>query len=73
MKLFHLLHNILDNLIDKIKSDIYNIEYQKEKYLDICPKDQDGKIEKTSQCIEYYIYLINHKKLLTMTKNTLEH
>ena len=38
------------------------------KYLDICPKDQDGKIEKTSQCTEHYIYLINLKKELIMTK-----
>ena len=42
-KIFHLLHNILDNLFEKINYDINDMKYQKEKYLDVCPSSVNEK------------------------------
>ena len=54
--LFHLLHNILDNLHQKIKNEI-NFTQDNKAFLDICPSSINEKK------IDYFFLAINQKSL----------
>ena len=63
--LFHLLHNILDNLFERIKYDIENKEYPKEKYLDLCPSSvNEKKINDSVLAIKFLTHLSTNNKII---------
>ena len=64
-KIFRLLHNIFNNLLDKINCDINNKEYQKEKYLDICPSSvNEKKIDDSLLAIKFLAHLSEDNNII---------
>ena len=64
-KIYQLLHNILDNLFEKINYDINEMKYQKDKYIDICPSSiNEKRLDDSLLAVNFLTYLSEDNRII---------